>query len=69
MQDTAVEKALREVAKVRAIREMQMARRAEMQKRAAAIMNRPPAYVLKKYGGQQLALGLDTGASAKPPAH
>lgn len=59
MQNSAVENALREIAKVRAVRDMQMARRAEMQQRAAAIMNRPPAYVLKKYGGQQLSLGLD----------
>lgn len=56
--DLAIENALAEVAKVRAARERQMAQRAEMQRRAEAVMNRPPLYVLKKYGGQQLSLGL-----------
>ncbi len=56
--DLAIENALAEVAKVRAARERQMAQRAEMQRRAEAVMNRPPLYVLKKYGGQQLSLDL-----------
>lgn len=67
MRDAAVENAMKEIAKVRAIRELQMTKRAEMQLRAAAIMNRPPAYILKKYGGQQLALGLD--AETESPKH
>lgn len=56
--DQAIENALAEVAKVRAARERQMAQRAEMQRRAEAIMTRPPVYILKKYGGQQLSLNL-----------
>ncbi|MCX8999762.1 hypothetical protein NOF55_21895 [Rhizobiaceae bacterium BDR2-2] len=56
--DHTIENALAEVAKVRAARERQMAQRAEMQRRAEAIMVRPPVYILKKYGGQQLTLDL-----------
>lgn len=56
--DQAIENALAEVARVRAARERQMAQRAEMQRRAEEILSRPPVYILKKYGGQQLSLDL-----------
>lgn len=64
--DRAIENALAEVARVRAARERQMAQRAEMQRRAEAVMNRPPIYVLKKYGGQQLSLDLAGKSPEKP---
>lgn len=64
--DHAIENALAEVAKVRAARERQMAQRAEMQRRAEAITSRPPVYILKKYGGQQLAFNLAGSAWDKP---
>lgn len=53
-----IEDALAEVAKARAVRERNMARRAEMQRKAEVIINRPSIYVLKHFGGQQLAFDL-----------
>lgn len=63
--DHTIENALAEVARVRAARERQLARRAEMQRRAEAITSRPPIYILKKYGGQQLSLDLPPDAEQK----
>lgn len=62
--DRTIENALAEVARVRAARDRLMAQRAEMQRRAEAIMTRPPVYILKKYGGAQLSLDL-TGDKAE----
>lgn len=59
MTESAVENAMKEIASIRAAREAHMVRRAEMQRKAEAVMSRPPVYILKKYGGQQLALDLE----------
>ena len=64
-----VERALAEVAKTRAVRERHLALRLEMQRKAAEITNRPPVYILKKYGGHQLPLGLEGGHAVRGERH
>lgn len=62
---SAVENALAEVARIRAARERHLALRAEMQKKVAVLISRPPEYYLKKYGGRQLSLDLEAGRTAE----
>lgn len=56
--NSVIEEALAEVAKAQAARDRNLARRAEMQRKASVIINRPSVYVLKHFGGQQLAFDL-----------
>ncbi len=67
--EQVVERALAEVAKTQAIRERHLAQRQEMQRKAEAITSRPPVYILKKYGGQQLPLTLEGGHAARDKTH
>jgi hypothetical protein len=66
--DIAIEKAMNEVSKIRAAREIHLAQRLEMQRKAEAMMRRPPTYMLKKYGGQQLTLDIGTDHANKANA-
>lgn len=67
--EQVVESALAEVAKMQAVRERHLAQRLEMQRKAAAITSRPPVYILRKYGGQQMPLRLEGGHAARDKSH
>jgi hypothetical protein len=56
--ESTIANAMQEVSKIRAARERHMAQRQEMQRKAEATMHRPPIYMLRKYGGQQLTLNI-----------
>lgn len=53
-----IKDALAEVERAKAVRERNMARSAEMQRKVATLINRPSVYVLRRYGGQQMTLDL-----------
>lgn len=57
--DAAIENALSLVEKSRSLRERALERRRELQKRTEVITTKP-LYILKKYGGRQLSLKLDS---------
>ena len=57
--DAAIENALSLVAQSRSLRERALERRRELQKRTVVITTKP-LYILKKYGGRQLSLKLDS---------
>ncbi len=54
-----IENALSAVEQARAIRERNLERRAKIQKKLEDAA-KPPLYILKKYGGQQMSLKLDS---------
>lgn len=56
--DSTIENVMLELSKIRAAREIHMARRLEMQRKVEAMTHRPPTYMLRKYGGQQLTLNI-----------
>lgn len=56
--EIVIEQALSAVAHARAVRERDAERRAELQTRAEGAAK--PLYILKKYGGRQLSLKLDS---------
>ena len=57
--EEVIERAMKFVATSRAERERHMERRAELQRRAE-FATVPPAYAIKKFGGIQLPLKLDS---------
>jgi hypothetical protein len=56
---SVIENALSEVAAIRALRERNLERRQELQRRAE-MLSAKPLYILKKHGGRQLSLKLDS---------
>ncbi|MGV2125568.1 hypothetical protein ACQZ4R_21040 [Agrobacterium vitis] len=63
--DIAIQNARQEISKIRAAREVHMAQRLEMQRKAEAMIRRPPTYMVRKYGGQQLTLNIGAGHANK----
>jgi len=57
--EMVIERALSVVAAGKALRERNLARRAEVQRRVESVANQP-LYLLSKGGGQQLSLNLDS---------